>query len=425
MATGTELCGKTLVEAAALVRRRELSPVELTRAVLDRIGALDGSLHSFITVTADAAMAEAKAAEAEIRGGHYRGPLHGVPIAVKDLCYTRGVRTTCASKILADFVPDHDATVVEKLRAAGAVILGKLGMTEFAYGGYHPTLPTPVNPRARDRWPGASSSGSGSATAAGALLRLPRLGHRGLHPLSVGGLRRRGGEAELGRVSRFGVFPLAASLDHIGPMTEAWPTPRPCSARSRGSMRASRRRGASRCPTTSARSPPAAVSPHRGGRVLLRRGHEPAVSGGVLDSVRVLREQGAEIREVRVRGLEPAARDWYVVCAVEAAVAHERTFPSRAADYGATFRALLEDGVRVSGVEYAQVQETDRRSAGRSSISGRRWTCSSVRRCPPCRRRSRRPRRTRSSGGSKSARCSASPRRSTGAAARPSPSRAA
>jgi amidase len=358
METGAELCGKTLVETAALLQRRELSPVELTRLVLERIGALDGTLHSFITVTAEPAMAQAGAAEAEIQRGRYRGPLHGMPIAVKDLCYTKGVRTTCGSKILADWVPDHDAAVVEKLQAAGAVILGKLGMTEFAYGGYHPTVPPPVNPRAPDRWPGASSSGSGSATAAG--LCFGSLGSDTggsiRFPSAACGIV--GVKPTYGRVSRHGVFPLAASLDHIGPMTR--------SVADAAAMLGAIAGLDARDPTTRREPVPdylaALADGARGLRIgvdetFCTEGTVAEVSGGVLASVRVLREQGADVREVRVRGLEAAARDWYVVCAVEAAVAHERTYPSRAADYGATFRALLEDGVRVSGVEYARIQE--------------------------------------------------------------------
>ncbi len=358
MQTGAELCGKPLVEAAALLRRRELSPVELTRLVLERIGALDGDLHSFITVTAEAAMAQARAAEAEISKGRYRGPLHGMPIAIKDLCYTKGVRTTCASKILSDWVPDHDATVVEKLHAAGAVILGKLGMTEFAYGGYHPTVPTPVNPRARDRWPGASSSGSGSATAAGLCFGSLGSDTGGSIRFPAAACGVVGVKPTYGRVSRHGVFPLAASLDHIGPMTRT--------VADAAVMLGAIAGFDPRDPTTRREPVPdylaALGEGARGLRIgvdetFCTEGTEPDVSRGVLGAVRVLREQGAEIRAIRVRGLEAAARDWYVICAVEAAVAHERTYPSRAADYGATFRALLEDGVRVSGVEYAAVQE--------------------------------------------------------------------
>src|SRR5215475_2495095 len=131
MANVAELCTKSLTDVAELIRKTEVSPVALTQAMLDRISALDGKLYSYITVSADLALQQARAAEQEITKGAYRGPLHGVPIAVKDLCYTKGIRTTCASKILANWAPNYNATVVDKLNAAGAVLLGKLGMTEF------------------------------------------------------------------------------------------------------------------------------------------------------------------------------------------------------------------------------------------------------------------------------------------------------
>ena len=119
MATAAELCTKTLTDVAGLIKKKEVSPVELTQAMLDRISALDGKLYSYITVASDLALRQARAAEQEIIKGTYRGPLHGMPVAVKDLCYTKGIRTTCASKILAGWVPDYNATVVEKLYAEG------------------------------------------------------------------------------------------------------------------------------------------------------------------------------------------------------------------------------------------------------------------------------------------------------------------
>ena len=219
MATAAELCTKTLTEVAGLIKNKEISPVELTGAMLDRIAMYESKLYSYLTVTAELALRQAKEAEQEIVKGKYRGPLHGMPIAVKDLCFTKGIRTTCSSKILFNWIPDYNATVVEKLNAAGAVMLGKLGMTEFALAGYHPSIHPPVNPWDAERWPGASSSGSGVATAAslcfgslgsdtGGSIRFPSAacGIVGVKPT-------------YGKVSRYGVFPLGESLDHIGPMT--------------------------------------------------------------------------------------------------------------------------------------------------------------------------------------------------------------
>lgn len=145
-ASGEPLHYASLGDVARLIEARELSSVELTELLLDRIAAVDGRLKSYATVMADEARAAARAVDAEIAEGAYRGPLHGVPIAVKDLCYTRGTRTMGALAVLADFVPDYDATVVSRLKDAGAIILGKLNLTEGAMGLYHPDFDIPVNP---------------------------------------------------------------------------------------------------------------------------------------------------------------------------------------------------------------------------------------------------------------------------------------
>lgn len=211
----------TIAEAGELLRSRSLSPVELTRAFLDRIDALDDTLQCYITVLHDDAMAAARQAEAEILRGDYRGPMHGIPIALKDLYDTAGVRTTASSKVMADRVPTADATTTARLKAAGAVLLGKLAMHEFALGGPDPTNGFPL---ARNPWnlahiPGGSSSGSGAGIAAG--LCMGTLGSctggsiRG--PAAFCGIA--GIKATYGRVSRYGVVPLSWSLDHCGPMT--------------------------------------------------------------------------------------------------------------------------------------------------------------------------------------------------------------
>jgi amidase len=155
-----------LVDVAHLIRTRQISPVELARPMLARIEAVDPKLHSYTTVTPELALAQAKQAEAEIMAGRYRGPLHGVPIGLKDLCFTKGVKTTGGMAIYADHVPDEDGTVPARLGTAGAVTLGKLTMTEGAYAEHHPDVTTPLNPWHSGHWAGASSSGSGVATAA-------------------------------------------------------------------------------------------------------------------------------------------------------------------------------------------------------------------------------------------------------------------
>ncbi|MBU2410791.1 MAG: amidase, partial [Gammaproteobacteria bacterium] len=156
-----------LLEVGKLIQSRELSAVEATQAQLDRIEKLDGELKSYARVTADIALASAKQADEEIAAGKKRGPLHGVPIGIKDLCWTEGVVTAAGMTLYQDFKPTRDGTVVRKLRDAGAVMLGKLQMTESAYADHHPTIEAPRNPWNAAHWPGVSSSGSGVATAAG------------------------------------------------------------------------------------------------------------------------------------------------------------------------------------------------------------------------------------------------------------------
>ena len=211
----------TIESLSAEIEARRLSPVEVTEHMLARIKRLDGKLKSYATVMADSAMAEARQAEAEISTGNYKGKLHGVPIAVKDLCYTKGVRTMGGLKVLADHVPNFDATVVERFRVAGAVMLGKLNLTEGAMAGYNPDFDVPDNPWRSGYWSGASSSGSGAATAAG--LAFATLGSDTggsiRHPAAMCGTV--GLKPTYGLVSRHGVLDLGQTLDHVGPLTRS------------------------------------------------------------------------------------------------------------------------------------------------------------------------------------------------------------
>jgi aspartyl-tRNA(Asn)/glutamyl-tRNA(Gln) amidotransferase subunit A len=211
----------TITEAAERIRAGSLSPVELVQACLDRVAALDGKLHAFITLTAEQALAQARTAQDEIRAGRYRGPLHGIPIAHKDIVCTQGVRTTAHSNQLRDWVPDEDATVYTRLQAAGAISLGKLSLWEFAYGnpGESVAFPPARNPWNTAYSPGGSSSGSGAAISAGLCMGATGTDTGGSvrHPAAVCGIV--GMKPTFGRVSVRGVLPLAASLDHVGPMT--------------------------------------------------------------------------------------------------------------------------------------------------------------------------------------------------------------
>src|SRR5215470_15929835 len=208
-------------ELGPLLKARKLSPVEVVRAYLERIEAVNPKVNAFITVTGDRALAEARTAEKEIVAGRYRGPLHGVPYAPKDLLATKGIRTTNGSKVTSDWIPDYESTVTARLNQAGAILIGKLNLLEFAMGSGQKGLVGP----ARNPWdltysPSGSSSGSGAAVAAGMV------------PLAIGsdtggsirGPAKSCGIVGLkptyGRVSRFGVTTLSWTLDHVGPMAK-------------------------------------------------------------------------------------------------------------------------------------------------------------------------------------------------------------
>ena len=361
----TPLHYQTISEVGALLQSRELSPVELTQAILERIEALDGQLKSYATVMADSALASARTAEAEIAAGNYRGGLHGVPIAVKDLCFTTGVATMGGARVLRDFVPDFDGTVVQKLNAAGAVILGKLNLTEGAMAGYNPEFQIPVNPWGADRWSGASSSGSGVATAAG-------LCYGSLGSDTGGSIRfpsaacgTVGIKPTWGRVSRYGVLALAESLDHVGPMTR--------SASDAGVMLEAIAGHDPNDPTSLTAPVPNMLSGLDQGVSGVRIGVDERYIGddvdselaaAVMEGARLLERQGARLMPVRMPDTEPLSRAWGVLCSAEAAAAHREFFPSRADEYGPWFRGWLEMGLRHSAVDYAAASYTRLASNG-------------------------------------------------------------
>jgi amidase len=219
--SGSPLYFLTISELAGLIREKQVSPVEVTEAILSRIEALDGRYSNYATVMADHAMDSAQRAENEIAAGRYLGPLHGVPVAVKDLCFTRGVPTMGGTPVLSGHIPDFDATVISKLASAGAVLLGKLNLTEGAMAGYHPDFPIPVNPCGPDLWTGVSSSGSGVATAAGLCFGSLGSDTGGSIRFPAASCGIVGIKPTWGLVSRYGVLALAESMDHVGPMTRS------------------------------------------------------------------------------------------------------------------------------------------------------------------------------------------------------------
>jgi amidase len=352
----TALALATLMDVAQQIHARKLSPVDLTRQMLDRIDALDPRFHSYVTVLADRALAQAKAAEAEIAGGHYRGPLHGVPLAVKDLCFMKGTVTTCGSQMLTEWMPDQNATVVWKLQQAGAVILGKLHLTEFALRWHHPYRPIPLNPWGEGRWPGVSSSGSGVATAAGLCFGAIGTDTGGSIRFPAASCGTVGLKPTYGRVSRAGVFPLAASLDHIGPLTR--------SVADAAAMLQAIAGPDPLDPTASRRPVPDYLGALAQGVAGLRigvderyitEGVHPDVSAAVKEAVRVLAELGAHIVAVTVPepDMQATTQAWLTLTGADALVAHEGMYPERAADYG-PFRELLDNTAKLRAQDYAK-----------------------------------------------------------------------
>ena len=344
----------SLDEVARRLKARKISSVEATQAMLDRIDKLDPKLKSYATLTPERALADARRLDEETVAGKSRGPLHGVPIGIKDLCDTAGVPTAAGMAIRRGHVPAKDATVVTRLKQAGAVILGKLQMTEGAYGLHHPSVDPPVNPFNAAYWTGVSSSGSGVATAGG--LCFASLGSDTggsiRFPSTMNGLS--GLKPTWGRVSRAGVFPLAESLDHVGPM---------CRSALDAAIVLGIIAGADPDDPTAAPQPVPDYAAAAGAGVKAKRiGVAKNLIGADADSQRALdgamaalQGQGAQLVDVVLPELDEAAQRWLALCGVEAALAHEATFPSRRSDYGAEFAALLDLGLGLSGLELSRL----------------------------------------------------------------------
>ena len=346
---------QSLMEVSDRIRDGESTAVEVTRAMLDRIAALDGELRAYSVVMADSAMTAAEAADAEIAAGIVRGPLHGVPVAVKDLCRTKGVRTRAGMPLLNDYVPDYDSTAVVRFREAGAVLLGKLELTEGAFACHHPDVVAPVNPWDPDFWPGASSSGSGVATATGMCygslgsdtggsIRFPSLA------CAVTGLK-----PTWGRVSRHGVFMLSDTLDHLGPMAR---TAEDCAA-----LLGAIAGRDDHDHHTSLEPVPDYLAELGKGVAGLRVGWDedhctndvdPEVAAGVRAALRELERAGAEVVEVSIPDTREIIAHWAVICAAETAAAHAETYPAKAGSYGRELKAHIDFGRAATSVEVGQ-----------------------------------------------------------------------
>jgi amidase len=364
--TRDELCYLDLVEVGRRIGAGTLRSTEVTRAVLERIAGLDASLHSYARLNADAALDAAERADREAAQGRTRSPLHGVPVAVKDLCNTQGIVTAAGTTIFRDFIPARDATVVARLKAAGAVLLGKLQMTEGAFSAHHPSIAAPVNPWSAAHWTGVSSSGSGVATAAG--LCFGSLGTDTLgsirFPSTMNGLT--GLKPTWGRVSRAGVFPLAETMDHVGPMTR--------SAADAAAMLGAIAGADQDDPTAVQQPVPDYVAAIEGGiqglrvgidRALIAAGSDADMQRVTQDAAAVLSGLGATLVEIAFPAPDEIVRDAVLLCAVEAAVAHDASYPARASEYGPVLSGLLDVGRKLDGLTVARIHQRRKEFSGR------------------------------------------------------------
>jgi aspartyl-tRNA(Asn)/glutamyl-tRNA(Gln) amidotransferase subunit A len=357
--TMVDLTRLTIAEASRRMLRKELSPVELTQAALERISALNPRLNAFITVLQDRASAAAKTAEQEMMSGQKRGPLHGIPIALKDLCATKGVRTTAGSKILRDYIPTDDATVTRRLAEAGTILLGKTHMNEFAYGpdGDNGHYGRVRNPWDLERITGGSSSGSGAALAAslclgalgsdtGGSIRIPAAlcGIAGLKPT-------------YGRISRYGLTPLSWSLDHAGPMAKTVEDV---------ALLLQAMAGYDAKDPGSARRPvpdyAAALSGDvRGLRIGIPREYffdliDPEIEATVRRAIEGLRSLGASLHDVSWPALRYVTLAALILVLVEASAFHDTWIRTRPEDYSPDIALRLKWGLLLPTSAYLKAQ---------------------------------------------------------------------
>lgn len=354
-----ELAYASIAAVAPRLASGDLSPVELTQTCLERIARLNPHINGFVTVLADSALAEARQAEREIHAGKYRGPLHGVPIAHKDLYYTRGVRTTAGSRVLADFVPDHDATVVAKLRAAGTVLLGKLNMHEFAAGGTNanPHYGDTHNPWRLDYFPGGSSGGSAAALAAGMCLGSTGSDTAGSIRIPSACCGTTGIKPTYGRVSRFGVVPLSWSLDHVGPMTRSVHD---------AALMLNAMAGFDRQDSASVDRPPedftVGLGAGAGGlrigipRTYFNEVSQPDVERAWRAAIDVLVSLGARPVEVDFASLEGAVSTGQTIVRAEMTTFHHDWYAQQPDDYTPSLRERFEGARTCSAFDYIRAQ---------------------------------------------------------------------
>jgi len=351
---------RSLADLSSAFRERRLSPVEVVRALLERIEAADRDLCAFITVTGGRALEEAARAEEEISAGRYRGPLHGVPLGLKDLIYTEGIRTTMGSAFFEDYVPDYSATAALKLEEAGAILVGKTNTHEFAYGptGDRSYFGPTRNPHDTRRISGGSSGGSGAAVAANlvyATLGSDTAGSIRI-PSALCGVV--GMKATFGRVSKHGVFPLSWSLDHVGPLTRTVED---------NALLLNTLAGHDPRDPYSVNEPAEDFTRDleygvRGSAIGVPRDFyfehlEDEVGERVREAIEVFLASGAQVREVEVPNLPETLKAQRYILAADAYAIHEERLESEPERFGDEVRVRLLEGERLKAHRYASAQQ--------------------------------------------------------------------
>jgi amidase len=367
MTRDTPLHYRSIAEITTDMAAGSISAEEVTRQTLERIASLEPMLHAFAEVRADAALDEARAADASRAAGEPPGPLHGVPIAVKDLCAMPGTDTRAGGFFPTGFAPGDLATVVARLQAAGAIIVGKSQLTEGAWGAHHPDIIPPVNPWSPDHWTGVSSSGSGVSVAAG-------LAYGAIGTDTAGSIRFPSACCHLvglkptwGRVSRHGVFPLADTFDHVGPMARsvldtalmfsaiAGPDERdPTALDEPGADWAGAARGGTLEGVRIGIDPGYALA-----------GVDPATADALKGAIAVMKSAGAEVVEVSMPDPAGILEAAILAAFTEAAISHAATYPAQSATYSAAYASILDLGRSASAPEYARIAIWRRAFRGR------------------------------------------------------------
>ncbi|WP_409288277.1 amidase [Peribacillus sp. SCS-37] len=336
---------KSIQEIGTLYRKKEVSPVEITEATLDRLQELEGRLNAFVTVLGEQALAKARKAEAVFVKGENASKLFGIPVSLKDIFMTKGIRTSLGSRIMKDFVPEEDAFVYSALQDNGAIIIGKNNMLEFAYGSVHPDYGQCNNPWNVSRTAGGSSTGSGASVAAG-------IGYASIGTDTGGSIRVPssfcgivGLKPTYETVSRQGLFPLSNSLDHIGPLT-----------------RTVRDNAIVLEHISSSRFNFDTWGEIRGIKVGVIRSltdsiMNPEVSALMVSAIQQLKELGAQLYNVELPGIESIEQAAMPIVLAEASAYHQKWFDSREKDYSPNTFTNLREGYKVTAVSYLDALE--------------------------------------------------------------------